>query len=89
MTTLAWIHAVAGLVMGTIALAGFLGMRKMRSKFTRQSLPFCLGQLVSWTLIGVFLFSGFLSVMYYATIAVIYVPTIVWILRLPKDDYVA
>jgi len=30
-----------------------------------------------------------LSVMYFATVAVIFVPNIVWILRLPKDDHVA
>ena len=89
MTTLLGIYIVAGLVMGAIALTGFLGMRKVRSKFTRQSLPFCVGQLVSWTLIGVFFFSGVISVIYFVTVAVIYAPMIIWILRLPKDDRVA
>lgn len=89
MTTLAWIYTVAGLAMGTIALTGFLGMRKLRSKLTRQSLPFCVAQLVTWTLFGVFFFSGVLSVMYFVTVAAIYVPMIIWIVRLPKDDHVA
>ena len=89
MTTLTWIYIVGGLVMAAIALTGFLGMRKMRSQFTRQSLPFCVAQLVSWAFIGILFFSGVLSVIYFATIAVIYVPMIVWILRLPKDDHVA
>ena len=61
----------------------------MRSKLTRQSLPFCVGQLVTWSLFGVFFFSGVLSVMYFVTVAVIYVPMIIWIVRLPKDDHVA
>jgi hypothetical protein len=89
MTTLAWIHTVAGLVMGTIALTAFFGMRKMRGSLTRQSLPVFIFQLVIWSLFGVFFFSGVLSVMYFATIAVVFVPTIVWILRLPKDNHVA
>jgi len=89
MTTLTWIYLVGGLIMASIALTGFLGMRKMRGKLTRQSLPFCVGQLVTWTLIGVFLFSGVLSVMYFATLAAIYIPMIIWMVRLPKDDHVA
>jgi hypothetical protein len=44
---------------------------------------------VIWALVGGFPFSGISSVMYFATVAVIYVPIIVWILRLPKDDHVA
>jgi len=63
-------------------------MRKIRDKLTRQSLPFCVGQLMSWLLVGVFFFSGILSVMYFVPVAVIYVPMFVWILRLPKDDHV-
>ena len=75
--------------MAAIGLTGFFGMRKMRDKQTRQSLPFCVSQLVSWTIIGVFFFSGVWSVMYFVTIAAIYIPMIVWILRLPKDDHAA
>ena len=89
MTTLTWIYIVAGLVMGTIALASFWGMRKMRSKLTCQSLFLFVGQFVTWTVFGIFFFSGILSVIYFATVAVIFIPTIVWILRLPKDDHVA
>jgi hypothetical protein len=89
MTTLAWIYIVAGLVMGTIALTGHFGMGNLRAKLTRKSLPFCIAQLVTWALFGVFFFSGVLSVMYFVTVAVIYVPMIVRIVRLPKDDHVA
>ena len=89
MTTLTWIYIGAGLAMATIALTSFLGMRKMREKLTRQSLPMFVSQCVIWALFGVFPFSGVLSVIYLATVAVIFVPTIVWILRLPKDDHVA
>ena len=89
MTTLAWIYTVAGLGMGTIALTAFFGMRKMRGSLTRQSLPVFIIQLVMWSLFGVFFFSGVLSVMYFATIAVIFIPTIIWILKLPKDEHVA
>ena len=83
------IYIVTGLLMGTVALAAFWGMRKMRGSLTRQALPVFIIQLVMWSLFGVFFFSGVLSVMYFATIAVIFIPTIVWILRLPKDDHVA
>jgi hypothetical protein len=88
MTTFAITNTVAGLIIGIIALAGCFGMWKMRSKWTRKSLPAFVGQLALWTLIGVFLFSGVLLVIYYAAVAVIYVPIIVWILRLPKDQSV-
>jgi hypothetical protein len=83
------IYIVAGLVMGTIALTAFFGMRKMRGSLTRQALPVFIFQLVMWSLFGVFFFSGVLSVMYFATVAVIFIPTIVRILRLPKDNHVA
>ncbi len=88
MTTLTWIYIVAGLAMGTIALTSFFGMRKMRSKLTRQSLFVFVGQFVTSMLFGIFFFSGVLSVIYFATVAVIFIPIIVWILRLPKDDHV-
>ena len=61
----------------------------MRGSLTRQSLPVFIIQLVMWSLFGVFFFSGVLSVMYFATIAVIFIPTIIWILKLPKDEHVA
>jgi len=89
MKTLTWIYVGAGLAMGTIALTSFFGMRKMREKLTRQSLPILVSQCVIFALFGVFFFSDVLSVMYFATVAVIFVPNIVWILRLPKDDHVA
>ncbi|MGH7953606.1 MAG: hypothetical protein ACREFE_17050 [Limisphaerales bacterium] len=89
MTTLTWIYVVAGFVMAAIALTAFLGIRKMRSKLTRQSLFVFVGQFVMGTIFGGFFFHGVLSVIYFATVAVIYIPTIVWILRLPKDDHVA
>ena len=83
------IYIVTGLLMGTVALTAFWGMRKMRGSLTRQALPVFIIQLVMWSVFGVFLSSGVLSVMYFATIAVIFIPTIVRILRLPKDDHVA
>lgn len=89
MTTQAWIYTVAGLVMGTVAVTAFFVLRKMRGSLTRQALPVFIIQLVMWSLFGVFLFSGVLSVMYFATVAVIFIPTIIRILRLPKDNHVA
>jgi len=89
MTTHTWIYIGAGLAMGTVALTSLFRLRKMREKLTRQSLPMFLGLCVSWALFGVFTFSGVLSIIYFATIAVIHVPTIVWLLKLPKDDHVA
>jgi membrane-associated HD superfamily phosphohydrolase len=89
MTTQSWIYVVAGLVVATIAMIHFLTARKTRSKLTRQSLPFCIGQLVISLLIGVFFFSEVLSVMYFVIVALIYVPMVVWIVRLPKHDHMA
>jgi len=89
MTTLTWIYIVAALVMGAIALTSFLGMRKLHSKLTRQALPVFIFQLVVWSLFGAFFFSGVISVIYFVTVAVIFIPTIVAIVRLPKDDHVA
>jgi hypothetical protein len=88
MTKLTWIYIVAGLVMGTIALASFLEMRKMRGLLTRQSLFLFVGQFVNSTVFGIFVFSGIVLVLYLATTAVIWIPTIVRILNLPKDDHV-
>ena len=83
------IYVIGGLVMASIALTGFFGMCKMRSKLTRQSLPFCVGQFVMWMLPLVFFFRGVPALLYFGTVAVIYVPMIIWIVRLPKDDHVA
>jgi len=63
------IYIVTGLVMGTVALTAFWGMRKMRGSLTRQALPVFIIQLLMWSLFGVFLFSGVLSVMYFASSA--------------------
>ena len=75
--------------MGIIALIGFFGLRAKRSQLTRQSLPFCVGQFVTWMIPMFFFFRGVLGLFYFITVAVIYIPTIIYILKLPKDDHVA
>ena len=89
MTTNTWIEVGCVLFVGAIVLASLPELRKMRSKLARQSLPKIVSQCVIWTLLGKFIVSDVLSVMYFATVGVIFVPTIIWILRLPKDDHVA
>ena len=89
MTTHAWIITVAGLLMGTVALTTFFVMRKMRGSLTRQALPVFIIQLVAWSLFGIFFSSGVLLVFHFTTVAVIFLPTIIYILKLPKDDHVA
>ena len=86
MTTQTWIQLGGGVVLGIIALFGFFKMRAMRGQLTRASLfPFAT-QVAIWTMFGGFFFSGVLSVCYFAAIAAIFIPPIIWILRLPKDD---
>ncbi len=86
MTTQTWIQVVGGLALGSIALLSFLKLRAMRSQLTRESLFTFIAQFVLWTVFGLFFFQGVLFIFYFATVAAIYVPTIIWILRLPKDD---
>jgi len=88
MTTLTWIYIVAGLLMGTIALTLFLTTRATRRRLPRSLLPFYVSQLVIWSFFGVMFFSGVLLLMFLATISIINVSPIIWILRLPKDDHV-
>jgi hypothetical protein len=89
MTTLTWIYVVGGVVMSILALIGFFAMRKMRNELTRQSLPLCVGQFVTWMIPLVFFFRGVVGLFYFITVAVIYIPSIIYILKLPKDDRVA
>ena len=92
MTTLTWIHVVAGLIMGTLALIHFTTMRRRRQTLTRQSLSGCIWQLLVW-MPFVFFFAAYsdwvISFMFFATLVAIYLPDIVWILKLPKDDHAA
>ncbi len=89
MTTLTWIYIVGGFALGSIALIGFFGLRAKRSQLTRQSLPFFVGGFVS-SMIPMFLFfRGVFACFYFVTIAVIHIPTIVYLLKLPKDDHMA
>jgi len=60
-------------LLGIYTVSHFMKMRAMRSKFTRQLLFPCVGQLVAWTLFGGFLFSGLIAVFYFASIAAIFV----------------
>ena len=83
MTTL---YLVAGLLMGAIALTALLGMRKMCGNLTRQSLPLYVAQLLSWLFFGILFFSGVILFMFLATLSIIFIPQIIWILRLQKDD---
>jgi hypothetical protein len=84
-----WIYIVGGLVMSIIALVGFFGLRAKRSELTRESLPFFIGGFVS-SLIPIFLFfRGVFALFYFITVAVIHIPTIVSLLKLPKDDHMA
>jgi O-antigen ligase len=67
--------------------------KAMPSKLTRQLRSRMLigyfSGVVIWTLFGLFTMSGILSLLYFATIAVIFIPTIIYVLKLPMDDHVA
>jgi len=92
MTANTWIELGGGFALGVLAVHSFFKMRAMRSQMTRQLLFPFLGQLVSWLIIGGFFSSssgGLLSTFYFTAVAAIYIPPIIWILRLPKDDHVA
>ena len=92
MTTLTWIYVSAGLGMGTVALLHFFTMRRRRHTLTRRSLSSCISQLLIWTPFGVIFAldsDWVISVMFFATLAAIFLPDIIWILKLPKDDHVA
>jgi hypothetical protein len=92
MTTHTWIEVGGGLVLGILAVHSFFKMRAMRAQMTRQLLFPFIGQLVSWLIVGGFFSTSsgdLLSVCYFTAVAVIYIPPIIWILRLPKDDHVA
>ena len=77
------------LLLGIYTVSHFMKMWAMRSKLARQLMFPLVGQLVGWTLFGGFLFSGLSAVLYFAFIAAIFVPTIIYILRLPRNDHVA
>ena len=88
MTPLTWVYIGSGFVLGIIALIGFFGLRAKRSQLTRQHWPLFVGQFVLWMIPMVFFFRGVLALFYFITVAVIYIPTIVYILKLPKDDQI-
>jgi hypothetical protein len=89
MTTLTWIYVVGGVVMSIIALIGFFGLRAKRAELTRKSLPFFVGGCVSSMIPMFFFFRGVVALFYFIVVAVIYIPIIVHLLKLPKDDHVA
>jgi hypothetical protein len=97
MTTHTWIEFGGGSIVLLIALIPSFKIRAMhramQSQLTRQlrtrMLIVYVSHIVIWTIVGLSFMSGVVSVFYFAAVAVIYIPTIVWILRLPKDDHVA
>jgi hypothetical protein len=97
MTTHTWIEIVGGFALGLIALFSFFMMRAMLktmpSQLTRRTrtrtLIVFVGHLLIWTMIGVSFFSGLISVFYFAAIAAVYIPMIIWVLKSPIDDHVA
>jgi len=92
MTTHTLIEVGGGLVLGIFSRAFILQMRAMRGQMTRQLLFPFLGQLVAWLIFGGFFSSspaGCSLFFYFTAVAAIYIPPIIWILRLPKDDHVA
>ena len=92
MATHTLIEVGGGLVLRILAVHSFFKMRAMRGQMTRQLLFPFLGQLVAWLIFGGFFSSssgGLLAVFYFTAVAAIYIPPIIWILRLPKDDHVA
>ena len=92
MTTLTWIYVSAGLVMGALSLIHFKTTRRWRHTLTRRSLSSRISELLIWTPFGVIFAldsDWVISVMLFATFAAIFLPDIIWILKLPKDDHVA
>jgi hypothetical protein len=89
MTTHTLIELGGGLVLGIIALVSFFVSLKTRAKMSRQLLmPFSC-HLVLWSFFAFLFFSGAILYLFLGAIAVIYIPSILWILSLPKDDHVA
>jgi hypothetical protein len=97
MTTQTWIEFGGGFIVLLIALIPSFKIRAMhramQSQLTRQlrtrMLIVYVSHIVIWTIVGVSFMSGVVSFFYFAAIAVIYIPTIIWIIKSPADDHVA
>ncbi len=76
------------LLLGFFLVRDFIATWAKRSALTRQLLIPFIGQIVAWGIFGLF-YSGWIAVMYYATLAVIFAPRFIWIYQSPKDDHVA
>jgi hypothetical protein len=96
MTTLG-IELGGGLVMGLIALGSHIGLRKLRRQLPRtqttstrrSTLLVYTFHLVIWSIFGLTSFRDLLSLFFFATLAVIYLPLILQVWRTPIDDHAA
>jgi hypothetical protein len=85
MTDLAWINLGAVAVFGVLAAQCYSSFRQTRSTLTREMLPMFITQAGGAVTFGIVMgFDGFITVLYYVTVAAVFGPSIFHIVQLPK-----
>lgn len=80
-----WSMLFLGIIMVVVLLMGLSTARAHRAHLKRVHLPVFVGQFASGCIFGFIFPNGVFRVLYLASVAVIFLPNIVWMLRLPKD----